>query len=285
MWRSVLLGVVLAGVLAGCSRDGASGGLTGGGARPTLSERQTDNSGAREPRKRGWNWPGSDADSSRTSRRLVRCGALRRMAWLGAVVRLETERRWSQSSRFSPTDLFTGPRVWARAVPRLRMRWNTSTNGTSPGCAFRFPRPAAATRPGVFKSCGYVATSRRKQELSSRSAAAGGCPHEQPNSAGHDGEIQVQCERPRPKQVVERHKPPPLGGCPRLVVGVPVGVRDHHSGVTAPAPDSRGSPYVGGRWSSPPLHGAGSRRRSCRSTGFMRRDGATRPQSVPNRPA
>jgi hypothetical protein len=29
MWRGFLLGIVLAGVLAGCSRDGANGGLTG----------------------------------------------------------------------------------------------------------------------------------------------------------------------------------------------------------------------------------------------------------------
>jgi hypothetical protein len=46
MWRSVLLGVVLAGVLAGCNRDGPSGGLTGGGTQPAGSERQTDNAGA-----------------------------------------------------------------------------------------------------------------------------------------------------------------------------------------------------------------------------------------------
>ena len=43
----MLLGFVLVGVLAGCSRDGASGGLTGGGAMTSaMSERQTDNSGA-----------------------------------------------------------------------------------------------------------------------------------------------------------------------------------------------------------------------------------------------
>jgi hypothetical protein len=36
----LLLGVVLAGVLVGCSRDGASGGLTGGGAMSSLTEGQ-----------------------------------------------------------------------------------------------------------------------------------------------------------------------------------------------------------------------------------------------------
>jgi len=48
MWRSVLLGVVLAGLLAGCNRDGPSGGLTGGGGAMTsaLSEGQTDNAAA-----------------------------------------------------------------------------------------------------------------------------------------------------------------------------------------------------------------------------------------------
>jgi hypothetical protein len=82
--------------------------------------------------------------------------------------------------------------------------------------------------------------------LSSRGPAAGGCPHKQPNAAGHDGEIQVQSERPWSKQVVERHNSHLHSGCPRLVVGVPARVRDHHSGVTAPAADRRGSPYVGG---------------------------------------
>jgi len=39
MWRTILLGVVLVGVLAGCSRGGANGPLTAG-TRPALSEGQ-----------------------------------------------------------------------------------------------------------------------------------------------------------------------------------------------------------------------------------------------------
>lgn len=39
MWRSALLGIVLAGVLGGCNRDGANGGLTGA-AMPAPSEGQ-----------------------------------------------------------------------------------------------------------------------------------------------------------------------------------------------------------------------------------------------------
>jgi len=41
---------------------------------------------------------------------------------------------------------------------------------------------------GAFKKeLSHIRTGRRG--LSSRSATAGGCPHEQPNAAGHDGEI------------------------------------------------------------------------------------------------
>jgi hypothetical protein len=71
----------------------------------------------------------------------------------------------------------------------------------------QFPANGSDVSP-VKQAWVYIGASRG---LSSRSAAAGGCPHEQPNAAGHDGEIQVQCERPWPKQVVERHKPPPFG--------------------------------------------------------------------------
>ncbi len=97
--------------------------------------------------------------------------------------------------------------VFRRAdEPAVQGWWNPSeacsalvTEG-----GIQFPANGSNVSP-VKQAWVYITTTRGKQGLSSRSAAAGGCPHEQPNAARHDGEIQVQCERPWPKQVVERH--------------------------------------------------------------------------------